>query len=90
MALNKRVPTPYGVAATYHRIESITHLITEGATHVRLAGYASQEARRAGREPLSAEVVTLSGDAFAPDATRADLYAAVKAASPTLIDAKDC
>lgn len=65
MALEKKIDTSIGVPARYHRI--IGHEVRfiaepaiegcKGSVFVRVASYASQEARKAGAEPLANQTV---------------------------------
>jgi hypothetical protein len=56
-------------------------------TEVTFYGYATKEARLAGKQPLSAGKVQLAGDEYVPDAGRAELYAAL-AQHPEFLNAQ--
>lgn len=76
MALEKKIDTSIGVPARYHRI--IWHEVRfipepamegcEGSVFVRVASYASQEAREAGAEPLANQTVRVRFGAQLTDA----------------------
>lgn len=73
MALVKEVQTPLGVAGTYHRIQRFEYDATSKVLTVCLAIYPSEEARKAGYQPLWHDYVQLSGEALSED-PRALLY----------------
>jgi len=55
MAVIKDRPTQFGVNASYHRIEKVELNTYTNECIVHLATYASEEARRAGSQPLSVD-----------------------------------
>ena len=79
MALGKTFATPFGVSALYWKIANVTEDFIAGAMKVVLAGYISAEARQAGAQPLVAQTIEISGDAYAVEADRAAIYTAIKA-----------
>lgn len=81
MALEKSIPSAYGVDALYWRISRAEAYYTERCVDVYLYGYASQAARASGASPLSlAGPIRFSFDAIGgPDFTVAGIYAAIKA-----------
>jgi len=56
---------------------------------VTFYGYASKEARDAGKQPLSAGKVQIAGDDYVAGADRAQLYAIIKR-RPEFEGAGDC
>lgn len=91
MAFGKSFPTPYGasVMATYWKIANVVEDFLAGQAKVILAGYATEADRAAGAQPLAAQDAVLQGEAYAPDKTRAELYALLKTV-PAWVDAVDC
>lgn len=59
MAVIKDRPTQFGVNASYHRIEKVELNTYSNECHVHLATYATEEARRAGNQPLSVDKVVV-------------------------------
>lgn len=59
MAVIKDRPTQFGVNASYHRIEKVELNTYSNECIVHLATYASEEARRAGSQPLSVDRVVI-------------------------------
>jgi len=92
MALLLIKPTQYGVPASYWRVILINTDYCSRNMTVTLAGYASQKDRDAGRMPIvHKDVLFRDGPddiGFREDATRADIYVAVKAL-PDWTEAKD-
>ena len=78
MALIKSIDTDYGVPAQYWNIGAIYEDFKSRGAEVTLCGYASQEAREAGNQPLSAVKVGITGDEYVAGADRASLYAIIK------------
>ena len=74
-------PTPFGVDATYWRIQHGTIDYAALRLDIYVAGYLSQEARDAGKVALATRQLTFEGEYFIPVAepTRAALYAAITA-----------
>jgi hypothetical protein len=83
MALNKPIPTEFGseshpVFANYWNIGAVQEDFKGKGTEVTFYGYASQQAREAGKQPLSAGKVQITGDEYVAGADRAALYAIIK------------
>lgn len=89
MALIKPVETDYGVFATYWHIGCIQEDFKGKGAEVTFYGYASEAARVAGKQPLSAGKMQVGGDEYAPDMTRPAVYALMKQ-RPEFQDAEDC
>jgi hypothetical protein len=75
MALLISVDTDFGIPAVYWNIGGVQEDFKGKATEITIYGYASQETRQAGRQPLSAAKVQIVGEDYIPEATRAQLYA---------------
>jgi hypothetical protein len=83
MALQKPIPTEFGsethpVFANYWNIGAVQEDFKGRGTEVTFYGYASKDARDAGKQPLSAGKVQISGDDYVAGADRAALYAIIK------------
>jgi hypothetical protein len=78
MALIKAIPTDFGIDATYWNIGAVQEDFKGQGTEVTFYGYASKEARDAGKQPLSAGKVQVTGDEYVAGADRAALYAIIK------------
>lgn len=78
MALIKAIDTDYGIPANYWNIGAVQEDFKDRGTEVTFYGYASKEAREAGKQPLSAGKVGISGDEYQAGADRAALYAIIK------------
>jgi len=78
MALIKSIMTDYGVPASYWNIGAVQEDFKGQGTEVTFYGYASKEARDAGKQPLSAGKVQIAGDEYVTGAERAALYAIIK------------
>jgi len=78
MALIKSIMTDYGCTADYWNIGAVQEDFKGKGTEVTFYGYASKEARDAGKQPLSAGKVQISGDEYVAGADRAALYAIIK------------
>lgn len=78
MALIKSVDTDFGIPATYWNIGAVQEDFKGQGTEVTFYGYASKEAREAGKQPLSAGKVQISGDEYVAGADRQALYAIIK------------
>ena len=88
MALLKTTPTEFGVDATYWNIGFInSNFRDKQFANLVLFGYLNEQARRDGKNPLATAQV--SGVSFIPDATRPDVYAALKEQDDWK-DAVDC
>jgi hypothetical protein len=78
MALEKSIDTDYGIPATYWNIGAIQEDFKGYGTEITFYGYASKEAREAGKQPLSAGKLQLSGNEYIAGADRKQLYAIIK------------
>jgi hypothetical protein len=78
MALIKTVETDFGIPATYWHIGAVQEDFKGQGTEVTFYGYASKDARDAGKQPLSAGKVQIAGDEYVAGADRAALYAIIK------------
>jgi hypothetical protein len=83
MALLKPINTEYGtteapVFANYWNIGAVQEDFKGQGTEVTFYGYASKEAREAGKQPLSAGKVQIAGDEYVAGADRQVLYAIIK------------
>ena len=78
MALLKAVATDFGIDANYWNIGAVQEDFKGKGTEVTFHGYASKEARDAGKQPLSAGKVQIAGDEYVAGADRATLYAIIK------------
>jgi len=78
MALIKAIPTDYGIDASYWNIGAVQEDFKGQGTEVTFYGYASKEAREAGKQPLSAGKVNIAGEEYVAGADRAALYAIIK------------
>lgn len=80
MALIKKISTEFGVDATYWNIGAYQEDFKNGGAEITLYGYASEDARREGKQPLVAGKTYLKKeDGYAPDLTRAEIYEKLKA-----------
>jgi hypothetical protein len=78
MALIKSIMTDYGVSANYWNIGAVQEDFKGQGTEVTFYGYASKEAREAGKQPLSAGKVQIAGEEYVAGADRAALYSIIK------------
>lgn len=78
MALIKSIDTDYGIPASYWNIGAVQEDFKGKGTEVTFYGYASQEARESGKQPLSAGKVGITGDEYVAGADRAALYSIIK------------
>ena len=83
MALLKPIPTDYGseshpVFANYWNIGAVQEDFKGQGTEVTFYGYASKEAREAGKQPLSAGKVQIAGAEYVAGADRQTLYSILK------------
>jgi hypothetical protein len=88
MALLKSIDTEYGISATYWNVGAVHEDFKGQGTEVTFYGYASQQAREQGKQPLSAGKVQISGDEYVVGADRAQLYLIIKQ-KPEFEGAKD-
>ncbi len=77
MALIKSIDTDFGIPATYWNIGAVQEDFKGRGTEVTFYGYASKEAKEAGKQPLSAGKVQIAGEEYVPGADRATLYATI-------------
>jgi hypothetical protein len=78
MALIKSIMTDYGVPAAYWNIGAVQEDFKGKGTEVTFYGYASKEAREAGKQPLSAGKVQIAGEEYVAGADRSALYSIIK------------
>jgi hypothetical protein len=78
MALIKSIDTDYGIPVTYWNIGAVQEDFKGKSTEVIFYGYATKEAREAGKQQLSAGKVQISGDEYVAGADRQALYAIIK------------
>jgi len=78
MALIKSIDTEFGIPATYWNIGAVQEDFKGKGTEVTFYGYASKEARQAGKQPLSAGKATIEGDEYVAGADRQALYEIIK------------
>ena len=88
MALIKSIMTDYGISANYWNIGAVQEDFKGKGTEVTFYGYASKEAREAGKQPLSAGKVQIAGDEYVAGADRAALYSIIKQ-KPEFDEAQD-
>ena len=89
MALKKSIMSEFGVPAEYWHIGAKQEDFRGGGLDVTMFGYASQEARTVGRNPMSVARFTLTGQEYSPDMAREVIYAAAKN-RPEFAGAEDC
>lgn len=78
MALGKNISTDFGIDAAYWNVGEEHKNHREASNRVVMYGYASEAARLAKAAPMSSCQVSISGAAFSPEMTRAQIYAYVK------------
>jgi hypothetical protein len=78
MGLLISIDTDYGLPATYWNIGAVQEDFKGKGTEVTFYGYASQEARLAGKQPLSAGKAQITGAEYVAGADRATLYGILK------------
>jgi len=78
MALIKSIDTDYGIPASYWNIGAVQEDFKGAGTEVTFYGYASKEARDAGKQPLSAGKMQIAGSEYVAGADRQALYAIIK------------
>jgi len=89
MALLKTESTKWGVDVTYWNIYSINEDYKGKLLDVVLAGYISKETRDAELTAVSSKTITLEGDDYIADATREEVYIAIKT-TEEFLEAEDC
>lgn len=77
MAIKIEVQTDFGVPAVYWNIGAVQEDFKGKGTEVTVYGYASKDAYKTGKQPLSAAKIQLSGDDYVAGADRAALYAII-------------
>ena len=78
MALIKAIPTEFGIDAQYWNIGAVQEDFKGKGTEVTFYGYANEQARQDGKQPLSAGKVQIAGDEYVAGADRAALYVIIK------------
>lgn len=78
MALLIEKQTHFGIPASYWRIISAQIDFGRNEMKVFMAGYASEEARNAGANPITQEQINFDAQSFVPDQPRNLVYATVK------------
>jgi hypothetical protein len=87
MAIQAPIQTQFGVPATYWHIRHLVNDFQSNGVIVFLAGYASAEARRDGKEPLTVlQEIRLPGLKASDEPRRGEIYAALIAYAATLSD----
>jgi hypothetical protein len=85
MAIQAPIQTQFGVPATYWHIRHLVNDFQSNGVIVFLAGYASAEARRDGKEPLTVlQDIRLTDLKASDEPRRSDVYAALIAFAATL------
>ena len=79
MALLKSVKTNFGVDAIYWNIFSIQEDFKNSTNEIVIVGYTSKEVRDADLDPVSWQNLRFIGNDYIKDATRAEVYKALKA-----------
>lgn len=78
MALFKSIDTEYGIPATYWNIGGIQEDFKGRGAEVTFYGYASKDARDAGKQPLAAGKMQIGGGEYFADMTRPAVYQLMK------------
>lgn len=78
MALIKSIPTEFGVNAEYWNIGAVQEDFKGKGTEVTFYGYANEQARQDGKQPLASGKMQIAGDEYIAGADRAALYAIIK------------
>ena len=89
MALSKSIPTDFGINAEYWNIGAAQEDFKGAGLQLTLYGYLDADARRAGKQPLSAAQFQITGEEYTADGNRADWYEVLKA-KPEFDGAADC
>jgi hypothetical protein len=79
MALLKAVKTNFGVDANYWNIFSVQEDFKNKTNEIVIVGYTSKEVRDANLDPVSWQNLSFSDKDYIQDATRAEVYKALKA-----------
>jgi len=78
MAIIKLIDTEFGIPASYWNIGTVQEDFKAQGTEITFYGYANQEARLSGKQPLSSGKMQISGNEYVAGADRATLYAIIK------------
>jgi len=78
MALSVQIDTDFGIPATYWNIGGIQTDYRGKGVDVTIYGYATQEARQSGGQPISAIKQQFTGDQYQADVNRDIVYIWVK------------
>lgn len=78
MALIKSIPTEFGINAEYWNIGAVQEDFKGKGTEVTFYGYANEQARLEGKQPLSAGKAQITGEEYVAGADRAALYEIIK------------
>jgi hypothetical protein len=78
MALIKSIDTDFGIPATYWNIGAVQEDFKGRGTEITFYGYANEQARTDGKQPLSAGKVQIAGEDYIAGADRAALYEIIK------------
>jgi len=91
MALEIAKDTPFGVDATYHRIQAIHFYMEEGAGEIVMASYIDASKRAAGKVAGIFKIPLQPGVIRNPDTdlARAELYKIIKRVMPEMRNAID-
>lgn len=74
MALLKTIDTDFGASATYWRVVSISDDLLNRRLEIATAGYFSEDARRAGRQPMAIWRGRIEGDRYRQSPSLSDVY----------------
>lgn len=89
MALKISITTDFGVPAEYWNVGAYQEDFKGKGAQVTLYGYLNEEARTAGKQPLAAANIQLTGEKYSADMVREDIYAVLKTL-PEYANAVDC
>jgi hypothetical protein len=89
MALMKSIDTEYGVPATYWMIGNVQEDFRGKSQEITMFGFVDEAQRRANKQPLAVGRSVLAGDKYTAGASRAQIYALLKAAE-SWAGAQDC
>jgi hypothetical protein len=89
VALLKTESTNWGVDVTYWNIYSINEDYKSKTLNVILAGYISKATRDADLTAVSSKSIMLEGEEYIADATREEVYTALKTREE-FSEAEDC
>jgi predicted GNAT family acetyltransferase len=89
MAIATSIATEYGIPAIYWHIGGIQTDYRGKGVDVTVYGFASQEARESGAQPISAVKQQFTGDQYEADVTRSIVYNWIKQL-PQFAGATDC